>query len=137
MSISQRVPVSKESYARGMTSNTGLVNDRAQAETIANGAAAAAMLAAGIGSAAFGLIVVLSESIEAFHDQMAINSSVGPLSGKSTYAVLIWLATWGLLHLLLRRREVNFKAAAIIAALLIAIGVISTFPPFFMLFAYE
>lgn len=137
MSISRGVSVPNEALKPGARSGTAATETRARAETIANGAAAAAMLAAGFGSAAFGVIVVLAEANAAFHDLMAINASVGPLSGKSTYGVLAWLATWALLHGLLRKREVSFKVTAILTALLIAIGILCTFPPFFMLFAYE
>jgi hypothetical protein len=134
MSISQGV--SSEALKRSPRAGAA-TEDRARAETIANGAAAAALLAASVGSAIFGVIVVLAEANQTFHDLMAIDGSVGPLSGKSTYGVLAWLVTWALLHLVLRKREVNFKIAAIIAAVLIALGVLCTFPPFFMLFAYE
>ena len=114
-----------------------VAEERAQAQVVANGAAAAALLAAGIGSAAFGVFVVLSEASESFHDLMTLDGSVGPLSGKTTYAVGLWLAIWGLLHLALRRREVKLGRVAVAAGLLVAIALLCTFPPFYMLFAAE
>jgi hypothetical protein len=50
-----------------------------------NGAAAAAILPAGPGSALYGLIVLLGDSNEAFRNLMILNTAVGPLSGKSTF----------------------------------------------------
>lgn len=106
-------------------------------EAVTNGAAVAALVAAGIGCAVFGLFVILNEASPAFHNLMTLNNAVGPLSGKSTFPVLIWLLTWGLLHAGLRQREVNFRVAGTITAVLILISLLSTFPPFFLLFAAE
>lgn len=110
---------------------------QAQARAVANGAAAAAMLAAGVGSLIFGLLVILSEANATIHDLMALDASVGPLSGKSTYGMLAWLAVWGVLHLGLRKREVRLSRVAIISGVLVALAILATFPPFYMLFAAE
>lgn len=104
---------------------------------LANGAGAAALLSAGLGCAVFGLFVVLNEASATFHDLMILNSAVGPLSGKSTFPVLIWLVSWGLCHLRLRKREVNLRVVTVITALLLLVALLCTFPPFFMLFATE
>ena len=126
-----------EARAGALTPPRAVAQPQAEAAVATNGAAAAALLAAGIGSALFGLFVILSEANVAFHDAMALDASVGPLSGKSTYAMLAWLAIWGALHMALRKRQVNYKGVAIAAAALIVLGILSTFPPFYMLFASE
>ena len=126
-----------EARAGTLTPPRAVAQSQAEAAVATNGAAAAALLAAGIGSTLFGLFVILSEASAAFHEAMDLDSSVGPLSGKSTYAMLAWLAIWGVLHMALRKRQVNFKGVAIVAAALIALGILSTFPPFYMLFAIE
>lgn len=102
-----------------------------------NGAACAAVLAAGLGSALYGLIVLLAESIEPFRQLMVLNSAVGPLSGKSTFGMLAWLVSWALLHMLWRGRQIEFQRVWQATLVLIAVGLVLTFPPFFMLFASE
>ena len=106
-------------------------------DRIPNGPAAAAILAAGIGSALYGLIVLLAESSEAFRQLMVLNSSVGPLSGKSTFGVLAWLAAWAGLHFAWRDRDVNFGRAWAVTLALVGIALVLTFPLFFGLFAAE
>jgi hypothetical protein len=105
--------------------------------TVPNGAACAAILAAGLGSALYGLIVLLAESNEAFRSLMILNTAVGPLSGKSTFGVLAWLAVWGVLHLLWRNKNLNFARVWTATLVLIGLSLVLTFPLFFMLFASE
>jgi fluoride ion exporter CrcB/FEX len=57
--------------------------------TFHNGPAAAAVLAGGVGCAVLGLFTLLAEAIEPIHNFMELASSVGPLSGKTTFAVLV------------------------------------------------
>lgn len=54
---------------------------------------------------------------------------IGPYSGKETLALLVWLGSWGVLHLWLRRRNVNLIASG--ALFLIGIGLATTllWPP--------
>src|SRR5690242_5269220 len=72
-----------------------------------NGPAMAALVAAGIGSFALGLFIVLAEAIPAVSTFMNFYNPVGPLAGKSTYAVLAYLVSWGVLALLWKEREIN------------------------------
>jgi len=102
-----------------------------------NGVAAAAILAAGLGSALYGLIVLLAESNEAFKDLMNLNTAVGPLSGKSTFGVLAWLVVWGVLHMRWRNKNVDFGRVWTATLVLIGISLVCTFPLFFMLFSAE
>src|SRR5687767_2206931 len=73
-----------------------------------NGAAAAAHLAAGLGCLAMGLLTWLGAGNETIDQALTLFAPVGPLSGKSTGAVLVWLLTWAGLHALWRRRSLNF-----------------------------
>jgi hypothetical protein len=102
-----------------------------------NGVAAAAILAAGLGSALYGLIVLLAESSEALKNLMILNTAVGPLSGKSTFGVLAWLVVWGVLHLLWRSKNVDFARVWTATLVLIGVSLVCTFPLFFMLFSAE
>ena len=100
------------------------------------GPAAAALLAAGIGAAALGLVTTVAAASETVNDWLRLSESVGPLSGKTIFAVVVWLVAWAVLHPLLRRSRVS-SAVLAITAVLVLIGVIGTFPIFFEAFAPE
>ena len=110
------------------------VGERAE---FANGATAASVLAAGIGSLALGFFTVLVEASEWAREALNFYGPVGPLSGKTTFAVIVWLAAWLILHLAWRGKQVNFGRLFAFALVLIALGFIGTFPPFFEVFSYE
>jgi hypothetical protein len=99
-----------------------------------NGAAAAAILAAGIGSFVLGLLTTLAAASKAVGEVLAFYRPVGSLSGKTTVAVVIWLAVWGLLHRSWKDKGINFGAAFIGTLILIALALLGTFPPFFEAF---
>lgn len=111
------------------------------ADSKPNGPVAAAFLAAGIGSLVLGIFVVLnevSEDISAFlrfDANYGLGSGVGPLSGKVALAVIAYLVSWVILHLVLRGKEVNFRNAFIVSLVLVGIGIALTFPPIFLAFA--
>lgn len=100
------------------------------------GPAAAALLAAGIGVAALGVVTTLAEASESFKDWLAFSDDVGPLSGKTIIAVVVWLVAWAILHPLLRRSRLS-SGILIITAILVLIGVAGTFPVIFEAFAPE
>jgi hypothetical protein len=101
-----------------------------------NGPAAAALLAAGIGSAALGVAVVLVEmSPGTIKPLLNLYNPVGPLSGKSTVAVVVFALSWLCLWLWARDRNVNFGRWALAAFVLLGVGLLLTFPPIFFLFA--
>jgi hypothetical protein len=70
-------------------------------------------------------------------DWLQWNDRVGPLSGKTLLAVAVWLAAWAILHVTLRNRPFETRRALIITVVLIALGVIGTFPTFFQAFTSE
>ena len=102
-----------------------------------NGPAAATVLAAGIGSALYGLIVLLAEANPALHDLMIINKDVGPLSGKTTFGMIAWLLAWGGLHALWHNRNVTFARVFTVTLVLLGLALLLTFPPFFLMFALD
>ena len=112
-------------------------------QTKPNGPVAAVFLAAGIGSFVMGLMVVLAvisadiNNFLKFDANFGLGSGVGPLSGKATMAILSFLASWGILHLVLRGKEVKFGTFLAIALVLVAIGFLFTFPPVFEIFHAE
>jgi hypothetical protein len=99
------------------------------------GPIAAAMLAAGIGSFALGVLTTLAEANERIKEFLNFYDPVGPLSGKTTGAVAIWLAAWIVLHLMYRDREVESRKELAISLVLIGLGLLGTFPVFFQAFA--
>ncbi len=103
-------------------------------KVLPNGIAAAALLAAGIGTLAIGVITTLAEASLAFANNLKFVAAVGPLSGKTTMAVIVWLVSWVVLHFLWRKKEVDFLRVFIISLVLIGLGLLGTFPPFFDLF---
>lgn len=102
-----------------------------------NGPAAAALLAGGIGSAVLGIVTILAEASEGVANALRWSTAVGPLSGKVGVTVILYLIAWAILHFAWKGKEVNFGQIATIAFVLLAIGLLGTFPPVFGLFAAE
>jgi hypothetical protein len=78
---------------------------------------------------------VIAESSESFAESIAYSEDVGPLSGKTIWAVAAFLGAWLILGLALRNRNPALRTVAIIAGVLITLGLVGTFAPFFQLFA--
>src|SRR3970040_406022 len=76
----------------------------------ANGAAAGAFIGAGVGVFWLGLLTTLNEASTKIHDWLIFDEGVGPLSGKTTVAVVLWLASWGVLSVFLWRRDPPYGA---------------------------
>ena len=106
----------------------------AKTETLNNGPAAAAILASGIGSFALGLFTTSAQAVAAIRNALNLYDPVGPLSGKTTGAVAVWLVTWVVFHRLWKNRQVNFTGVFIATLVMIALGLLGTFPLFFELF---
>jgi hypothetical protein len=98
------------------------------------GPIAAAILAAGVGGLALGVVTTLAEASTTVKDALNWSNPVGPLSGKTIVTVLAWLAAWAVLHVVYRRKQYETRRALTIALILIGLGVIGTFPTFFQLF---
>jgi hypothetical protein len=102
--------------------------------SLPNGPGAAAVLAAGIGSFALGLLDVVADKVPSIKTWMNFYNPTGPLSGVTTCAIFVWLAAWAILHLRWRSREVRFRPIGAAALVLLALGILLTFPPFADLF---
>ena len=99
------------------------------------GPVAAAILAGGIGCLAMGVLTTLAEASTGVKDFLTFTKAVGPLGGKTILTGAIWLVSWIVLHMAYRGKEVESRRALSIALILIALGVVGTFPIFFQLFA--
>lgn len=101
------------------------------------GPISASILAAGIGSLALGVLTTLAEASAAVKEFLTFNQGVGPLSGKTTVAMAVWLGAWAILHPALKNSPFESRRALILALIMIALGLLLTFPLFFQLFASE
>ena len=101
-----------------------------------NGPAAAALLASGIGAAALGLITTSAEMVASIKTALTWFDPVGPLSGKTGLAIIIWLVAWAVLHFgLWRGKDVALARIVAITYALYAIGLVFTFPPVYVALA--
>lgn len=91
----------------------------------------AAFLAAGVGAFAMGLVVLASEM--GLFSPPTLYGPAGGVSGRTTLAVLVWLIAWAVLHSRWKDRDIAVGRTGSITLLLIAFGILATFPPFWAL----
>jgi hypothetical protein len=101
------------------------------------GPIAAAVLAVGIGAFVLGLLTTLSEASTGVHDFLEFDEDVGPLSGKTIIAVAAYLGSWAVLYGVWRRQSPRLRPIVIVTIVLIALGILGTFPTFFQAFTTE
>jgi hypothetical protein len=99
---------------------------------IANGAALAASLAAGIGAFGLGLVVFLNEL--GVFEVPALYGPAGGVTGRTAAGVVTWLVAWAVLHSRWKDRRMESSGVFGLSLLLIALGVVLTFPPVWHLF---
>jgi hypothetical protein len=102
-----------------------------------NGPVVAGLLAAGIGALVLGVLTTVAEASEGFGESLQYNDRVGPLSGKVIWATAAFVVSWVVLGARLRGRDLEWRPVLIIAGVLIALGLLGTFPTFFQAFASE
>jgi hypothetical protein len=95
---------------------------------------AATLLAAGVGCLAMGVVTTLSEASKPVADLLNLYNPVGPLSGKSLVAIVVWLLAWATLHRLAQGRRINVNRWLLGSLVCVGIGLVATFPLFFDLF---
>ncbi len=101
-----------------------------------NGAAATALLAAGIGSMVLGIDVIIAEAWQPIEKAFNLYAPGGPLTGQATFATVVWLGSWALLHAWFGDREVDLPSWLRATMILIGVGFLGTFPPFYRLFGH-
>ncbi|HEX9563694.1 MAG TPA: hypothetical protein VF981_06975 [Gemmatimonadaceae bacterium] len=92
-----------------------------------NGATLAAVLAAGIGAFAMGFFVIANEA--GIYAAPSLYGPTGGLSGRSTFAVIVWLVAWGVLNARWRNRDVAVGRTLTWTFVLVGLSVVMTFPP--------
>jgi hypothetical protein len=103
-------------------------------DKIPNGPGAAAILAAGIGCAAVGILAFAAEASKPLANLLNFYNPVGPLSGKTTVAVIVWLVAWFVLSRLWKEKTVTMERVNVAAFVLLAVGFLFTFPPVWAIF---
>jgi hypothetical protein len=99
------------------------------------GVAAAALLAAGLGAFALGLLTTLAEASTGISDFLQFNDRVGPLSGKTILATVAYFGALLVFWLLFRDRQLALRPVLVAAVVLLVLGLLGTFPTFFQAFA--
>ena len=92
-----------------------------------NGAAMAAVLGAGIGSSAIGAFVLLNEA--GLFAAPTLYGPAGGVTGRTTFATIVWLLAWGVLHARWKSREVASGAVFTWTIVLVVLAIIATLPP--------
>lgn len=103
------------------------MNAGSSAKQHLNGAAMAAILAAAIGSATLGVLVLLGAA--RLYSAPAIYGPAGGLSTRSTLAVLVWLVAWAVLHRRWQNQDVASERIGAWSLALVALSVLANFPP--------
>jgi hypothetical protein len=101
----------------------------ASSDLLRNGAGAAAILSAGVGCFVLGVIAVIADKVQPVARSLNFYKPTGPLSGVTSVAILIWLLTWVVLHLVWRRRDIALRRINAIAIGLLILGLLLTVPP--------
>jgi hypothetical protein len=101
------------------------------------GPVAAALISAGIGSAMLGFLTTLAEASPAVKTFLSFYNPVGPLAGKTAYAVLAYAVAWALLAVVLRGRSPRLGPAFTWTFVLVGLGLLGTFPIFFEAFTVK
>ncbi|MGA2730607.1 MAG: hypothetical protein ABSE96_22575, partial [Terracidiphilus sp.] len=99
-----------------------------------NGSGAAAILSAGIGSFGVALFTILADKSVYLKNLFVFYKPTGPLTGVTTAAILLWLASWAALEGRWRKRTVPLARINIASFVLLGLSLLSTFPPLADLF---
>ncbi|MFP5227393.1 MAG: hypothetical protein ACLGXA_07155 [Acidobacteriota bacterium] len=110
------------------------MNAEATAQTIPNGAGAAALLAAGIGCFTLAVLAIVGDKVPGIGRAMVFYRPTGPLSGVTTTAVLVWLLVWAVLDRRWKKKTVAISRVSASALVLLALALLLTFPPLADLF---
>lgn len=101
---------------------------------LASRPAAAAMIAAGIGALMLGILTTGAAISEGLKDALNFWPPSGSLTGKTIIALISWLISWGALSTSWIDEDYDLRKALLITLVLLALGVILTFPLVFEAF---
>jgi hypothetical protein len=113
-----------------------MVANDANPPLLPNGPAWACILASGVGCAALGLMVDLSEAFKSVSNALNFYKPTRDLSGKTIVAIAVWATAWWYLHARWNNRRLQSTGTLLAATLLlILLSLFAVFPPFFGLLA--
>ena len=98
------------------------------------GPIAAVFLASGIGAVVMGILTTLAEANATIKDKLQLVDRVGPLSGETIIAVAAFVVAWMVLYFVLRGRDPEPKRIFLWTWIMLAVGLVMTFPIFFRAF---
>ena len=101
------------------------------APKLPTGVAIAALFAASIGLLILGTVNVYSNIDASFKAWITLNTGIGPYSGKELFLLGGWLGSWVILHVVLRRRELNVRRWFGVFLGLMLIATLLVWPPIF------
>ena len=99
-------------------------------DAIPNGPGAAAIVAAGIGCAAVGILAFAGDASDAIGRLLNFYNPTGTLSGVTTVAIIVWLVAWFALHRLWQTQTVAMVKVGVAAFALLAVGIPPDIPAF-------
>ena len=111
-----------------MSQNPG--RSGANDESVPNGPGGAAILAAGIGCAAIGILAFAGDASDAIGKFLNFYNPVGTLSGVTTLGIIVWLVSWFVLNRLWGTQTIPMVRVNVAAFALLAVGFLLTFTPF-------
>ena len=97
---------------------------------IPNGDGMAAILAAAIGCGVLGVAAFFGDTVKSIGQFFSFYAPTGTLSGVTDTAIVAWLVSWFVLAKWWGGRDVAAGRVSLIAFLLLAAGLLLTFPPF-------
>ncbi|HET7101700.1 MAG TPA: hypothetical protein VFJ52_11160 [Terriglobia bacterium] len=98
-------------------------------DQLPNGPIAAAILSAGIGCCALGILAVIGDGSATATRLLTFYLPTGPLSGVTTTAILVWLLSWSILARRWRSKTVAITKVNTVAFVLLGVALLLTFPP--------
>lgn len=113
-----------------MNKSQDAVRTGTETDSIPNGSGGAAILAAGIGCAAIGLLAFAGDAWDAIGKALNIYNPSGTLSGVTTFGIIIWLVAWFALDRFWREKTVAMVRINVWSFVLLGVGFLLTFPPF-------
>ena len=106
-----------------------ILDESLPTDALPTGPGAAAILAAGIGCAALGVFALLGDAFKGIAAFFNFYNPTGPLSGVTTSAIAVWLASWFVLDKAWGNKDMPIGKVGVVAFVLLGIGLALTFPP--------
>ncbi|MDA1001653.1 MAG: hypothetical protein O2807_14195 [bacterium] len=103
-------------------------------QKVASGPAAAAALTACAAVFLIGVLTVVVHASKAVGGMLNWWNPAGPLTGKTGLPIILWIVGWAVLHSAWKEKEVDFGKIWKISLVLLALGLLGVFPPFFEAF---